>query len=273
MTTDEAGGKPLPERILEWLKSQGYPLEMRVARDLRAAGFAVTQSDFYRDPHSSTTWREIDVSARYVRMNREGYGYRSVQYLVECKHPSRTPWILLAGGGGLAGPARVSQRIINSGSAQLLDRLAQRQDVQTCSIFELAQHRAYGIRTALSDRSSTQDVPYQAVMAAASAAVAAADEADTVSRDGYFVLHLTMPVVVTDAPLFMCWLDERGDLVVEDITEADLVWRHGISGQPHTIVRILHSSQVAAWAQSSVDGTRAFLAAVDAYFEEQAVGE
>ena len=95
---------------------------------------------------------------------------------------------------------------------------------------ELAQHRAYGIRTALSDRSSTQDVPYQAVMAAASAAVAAADEADTVSRDGYFVLHLTMPVVVTDAPLFMCWLDERGDLVVEDITEADLVWRHGISG-------------------------------------------
>ena len=87
MTTDEAGGKPLPERILEWLKSQGYPLEMRVARDLRAAGFAVTQSDFYRDPHSSTTWREIDVSARYVRMNREGYGLWSVQYLVECKHP------------------------------------------------------------------------------------------------------------------------------------------------------------------------------------------
>lgn len=42
----------LEKKIEEWLEKQGYPLETRVARAFRNAGFNVVQSDYYRDPIS-----------------------------------------------------------------------------------------------------------------------------------------------------------------------------------------------------------------------------
>jgi hypothetical protein len=34
----------------EWLLSEGYPLEMRVAAQWRNGGFGVTQAHYYSDP-------------------------------------------------------------------------------------------------------------------------------------------------------------------------------------------------------------------------------
>ena len=50
----------LEKRVADWLKTQGYPLEMRVASALREVGFDVSQSEYYNDPDTQTS-REIDV--------------------------------------------------------------------------------------------------------------------------------------------------------------------------------------------------------------------
>lgn len=59
---EEKDTRPLPERLAEWLSSQGYPLEMRVAAALKDAGFNTVLSNHYSDPETNTP-REIDVVA------------------------------------------------------------------------------------------------------------------------------------------------------------------------------------------------------------------
>jgi len=64
-----AGEKPLEEKLLDWLKSEGYSLQMRTAQVFKEAGFDVSQSQCYLDPESDDL-REIDVVAS---INRHWY--------------------------------------------------------------------------------------------------------------------------------------------------------------------------------------------------------
>ena len=52
----------LVQKIRNWLDTQGYPLEMKVARCFQKAGFRVSSSEYYLDPDERKP-REIDVIA------------------------------------------------------------------------------------------------------------------------------------------------------------------------------------------------------------------
>jgi hypothetical protein len=55
----------LEGRIKAWLEKQGYPFEMRVAREFKRAGFMVETSTYYKDAEGSK-FREIDIVASRV---------------------------------------------------------------------------------------------------------------------------------------------------------------------------------------------------------------
>src|SRR4051794_18151031 len=80
----------LEEKILKWLKTQGYPLEMEAARAFKEAGFRVTPSEYYCDPETQKL-REIDVYATYV-VPGDIY-YLSIAVTVECKSGAKGPWV------------------------------------------------------------------------------------------------------------------------------------------------------------------------------------
>lgn len=77
-----------------WLNSVGFPLEMRVARTLRGAGFPnVYQGLHYRDPVENV-WREIDVSTLDV-FDSGWAGIRLlVRLVVECTYSASSPWVV-----------------------------------------------------------------------------------------------------------------------------------------------------------------------------------
>lgn len=50
----------LIRKVQAWLDSQGYPLEMKVARCFQNAGFHVSSSEYYIDPDEKKP-REIDL--------------------------------------------------------------------------------------------------------------------------------------------------------------------------------------------------------------------
>lgn len=73
----------LHDKLLAWLEKQGYPLEMRVAAQLRAqTQFHIRQGWYYTDPESMQS-REIDI----VATADEVMGYSTVQFLIDCKAP------------------------------------------------------------------------------------------------------------------------------------------------------------------------------------------
>ena len=70
----------MEDKIRKWLETQGYPLEMRVAREFKSHGFRVLQSEYYTDPESGAS-RETDVIA-HVQEELDGVLTR-VAFVIE----------------------------------------------------------------------------------------------------------------------------------------------------------------------------------------------
>jgi|GEM_PF-1472863 len=63
---------PIKE-VREFLSMNGFPFEMKVAREFQVARFGIHQSVYYRDPISETI-RELDVIAhRSERINDHNF--------------------------------------------------------------------------------------------------------------------------------------------------------------------------------------------------------
>lgn len=84
-------------RTRNWVETQGYPLEMKVAKTFRASGFEVRQSEMYKDELTSKG-REIDLIVFYPNV----MGVIQISLAIECKS-SRKPWVLFSTEGGGAG--------------------------------------------------------------------------------------------------------------------------------------------------------------------------
>jgi hypothetical protein len=80
---------PLREKLLAWLEKQGYPLEMKVAAQLRLkTQLHVRQGWHYQDPETAQS-REIDI----IATGSELHGFAAVHFAIECKAPNK-PWMI-----------------------------------------------------------------------------------------------------------------------------------------------------------------------------------
>ena len=83
----------LPEKLKNWLKNQGYSLEMRTARAFREAGFDVSQIGHYIDRETGKV-RQIDVLASLSKTIEETIV--QIKLIIECKYITElSPWIVL----------------------------------------------------------------------------------------------------------------------------------------------------------------------------------
>jgi hypothetical protein len=235
----ELDGKPLSDRVADWLAQQGYPLELQVAHQFRRAGARVFQSEYYIDPDSKSA-REIDVHASFT-VESPDYTIFRVAFMVECKVSRDKPWVLFTStGSSLAAPATVAQRPASRVGSGFLRRMAHNPAVQTLGLFALPDAPAYGLTQAFT---SGADVAYSAVLAASKAAAALKSEYDSADVNACVVIF---PLVVIDGRLFECGLDtEHGDVNVREVQRSTLVWRNRVVGEPHTIVSVLTLSSLA----------------------------
>jgi len=219
----------ITEKVRDWLKSQGYPLEMSVARAFRRVDANVQQSSYYLDPETDKS-REIDVRAKWYRFHETMWGQIDLQvfFLIACKSQQKNPWILFS-----SEPKKKNAFVRLPASPHgrmLLDWF--RAD-KTKSIIDISDHVSYGITQAFT---SGKDLPYEAVMSAAKAAVAEIvyhNRLHELYKDKFdkdFEISLdsviAIPIVVTDAPLFDCYLTEDDSLILDKIESGILEWHY-----------------------------------------------
>jgi hypothetical protein len=226
----------LETKLLQWLDTQGYPLEMRVARAFQREGFRVIQSDYYTDNDTGDS-REIDVLASIQTSDKDFF--IRVTFVVECKLSKDKPWILFSSEEcALADSARVSQRAASSLGRRVLHDLAPDVEVQTLPGFTIPELPAYGLTQAFS---SGHDVCYGAATAVADAAAAIAAEA---SKRQYGprpreVVEFVFPVIVTEARLFSATLESDSSLAIKEVQSSVLLWRNPVVGPPHTTIHVV----------------------------------
>jgi hypothetical protein len=231
------------KKIREWLQSQGYPLEMKVARLFHSHGFRIVQSEFYKDAETGTQ-RETDVTAR-IDCECNGV-YTRIQFVIECKSTPNKPWVLFTGGGAaLAAPARVAQRAASKYGTKALMRLCQRRDIQDLPQFQMHKRSAYGLTQAFT---TGNDITYAAATSVSKAVSAEIKKADTYTAGGDPICLIVFPLIVIDAELVETHLDDGGELAVNRINSGTLAWRHRLVGEPHTIIRVLRIAEVEAYA-------------------------
>jgi hypothetical protein len=199
-------------RIEEWLRQQGYPLEMRVADAFHQAGFHVFQGHSYEDPATKTP-REIDVQATHGLEFKVARGKKialTFEFSVECKSTSDKPWVAFA-----AKPSFLDGflKLEFAASFETLLFSMAVSDVMKSDLplppFGDAP-RVFGVAVALR-KASEHDLAFNAIMAAASAA--SHERAESLqanhresAKKGWLFFKIPIAAVVTNQPLFLASL-------------------------------------------------------------------
>jgi len=86
----ESSDKSIERKVLEWLKTEGWPFEIRVGREFAKNGWKVRHGEFYTDPVKSIP-REVDIIA--TTSSQDGTGVVNLDLVIECKVTRDKPWV------------------------------------------------------------------------------------------------------------------------------------------------------------------------------------
>jgi hypothetical protein len=250
--TDTGNGHSIPDsKVLNWLKKQGYSLEMRVAQVFKEAGFEVSQFETYVDPESNDL-REIDVVASIGR-HLDTIDVR-VTLFVECKY-ARKPWVIFTSPRRPV-PFAYFSRILRgkrdihewktqeSLQGRLLARILLslgRQTITRFSFFHVPQNAGYGMTETLREDTRAKDNAYIAIMQVTKCLEAhdaeiemsfqrAVEEYETrvyergLGRSDLSVFcSIAFPVVVVKGKLFECCLDANNEPAISEVNESIVI--------------------------------------------------
>jgi hypothetical protein len=226
----------LKSKVKEWIESQGYPLEMLVAREFLVNKFAVDQSALYADPETGEA-REIDVVAiKWSADPRPTHSWKlRVSWHIECKSSKDKPWVVT-----ILEDEKDQYRLsvltaIYSQSCILFlaKGIARRWVEEAFRDNPLLSPRRVGTglrRANLGKPHDNDDQAYKAVMSATKSAAAAARLFDNIEEQREKAERpitdngsssIAFPTIVVDSPIFEYSLNAQGEFT---LVERELSW-------------------------------------------------
>lgn len=250
--------KDLETKLAEWVKQEGFPFEMRVARAFQKAGFLITQSDYYKDPTTSAS-REVDVTA-LMNFYIKPIVIR-VEFLIECKSSKNKPWVVFCGEQEeLEAPAWVANRFASRAGLKILCDYAGSKEFQSLSLFRLRAPVGYGLQQASIDgkNNHNQDVAYAAMCGVGNAARASADYFRD-HLDASKILEFQFPVIAIEGRLFECRLSDNEEIEIKEVSFATLLWNNPIATPVHTLIDVRTDGSISSFAAECFHGTQQLL--------------
>jgi len=222
----------LNARLIDWLNTQGYPLEMNVAEVLHKLKYNVLQSEYFIDQESGNN-REIDIIAS---LHKEiGNTFIRISFIVECKVSREKPWIIFTSKNtSLAPPARVAQRAGSRKGKITLRNIAHKDEIQQLNLFSLPERSGYGLTQAFT---SGNDVAYNSCVSVSKATRSITERYDEQKNEKF--VNISFPVIVIDGKLIETYLDDNNEVCINEVNKGVLLWRNPIVGMPHTVITIL----------------------------------
>ncbi|MBI5961841.1 MAG: hypothetical protein HY863_00060 [Chloroflexi bacterium] len=236
MSTDD-----LQKAVHGWLKEQGFPLEMKVANVLSTLGFGIRQGWYFTDPEEGKP-REIDILA-FCNINT-GHPLM-LQFIIECKW-SKKPFVVFSYSDRTPKSPNPELQQANPVGKQFVNKIVSNGIINQLSLFSPTSPLGYAMTQAQismkstneTGQSSNKDEAFDALMKVAKATYSILQyyttRSDTVSKEGdaaqYVLAYLAFPMIVVDAPLFDCYLNEKGDAIVTPISQVLVNWSYPLLG-------------------------------------------
>lgn len=224
-------------KVREWLEKTGFPLEMAAAASLRQAGFFVRQSSTYADPQTDKG-REIDVLAS----DSDWLGDFETSFVVECK-ASRKPWVVLKSNDALASYNRLFSFAVMTQSARVAISKALDRGDPVSRYITRENSGGYGFRQAFSEDA---DPAYSAAINVLKACHGlVGGRTPGVPEQN----HVAFPVIVIDAPLFECSLQDDGELLITEVQESEFLFTAHLPTTVGCCIRVVTKPNLLAFGQ------------------------
>jgi len=242
--TDNATEKDLSNRVLQWLKSEGYPVEFAVASVFRKNGFSVRQSEYVMG-ESDESPREIDVVA--YRSLSLGEDLLRVYHVLECKWSGDKPWVVFSAPRKIAPSACIAQTIGSRVGQAVLWAAAGHEELHSLSIFETPPRPGFGGHQAFERQA---DRFWSAMQAVVSASTSLVTEYDHLKPEKKLYAAVAFPVVVVRGLLFEAYLkDDMSELLLEPVDKARLHWRGAASWRLHATVDVVAENHLSEFVK------------------------
>jgi hypothetical protein len=215
----------LESKILTWLRKQGFPLELKVAKAFQGQGFSVLQSSYYTDFEEQKP-RETDVIARlyshYEPIDSQFINELETYAVVECKSTDK-PWISFRGapiqhwGADLFLTNDYGKRLISSVRTK-----AGKTDLFTTKKY------CYSAAIAFNDEGRA----FSAMMSVMKAAESLYKEKSLLNEGelAAYVESVYIPIVhaaiVTSAPIFECSINDTYEIDVKEVAQSTVALQY-----------------------------------------------
>lgn len=226
----------LEKKIEDWLGSQGYSLEMRVAKMLRNAGFDVQQADYYHDEESSS-FREVDVIAKiYEDSDKVHY---CVNFIFECKVSKNHPWVIFKNKSKTDGKHRLMYFPGNKLGETMTGIYTFHKKAMSLPI--LSKHNSIGYTIVETLRSGEKkDNSYASLMSLSKALVSYAHHPKYTHAAGKKICEIFVPLIVVIGDLFEGYLDENNEIALNKVDNSAVLWSNPVCGNRVTVVTIIN---------------------------------
>jgi hypothetical protein len=234
----------LVEKVRTWLDDQGYPLEMRVARTFRKAGFNVAQSVCTFDRKSDRPF-EIDVLAKKdVSLTDRAI---CVSIVIECKDPKKEkPWLLFQPDKGVSDDTDwflFPKCAVSSLNGKQCAAIKNSEKARALSFLNSGQLGGYGLRQAFVEE---EDRAYRVMRTLTQATTSVTCISDALNERGFKIFEIAVPILVTTAPILAVRLEANNNIEIEQIAHGVLSWQH----VPRMLVHIVNESSLEAFSKS-----------------------
>lgn len=231
------------DKVKEWLKTQGFSLEMRTAAAFRKAGFSVRQSAHYFD-RGEGKGREMDVIA--TRQAKPGRS--AVHFVIECKSSSR-PWVVLVSSDTLSRIDR--NRLLGILSHAGLDTFSELQQSELSKLpwYLTPDECGYALRKAFA---GDRDDAFSASAAVCKAAqwTVLPMQMDDRRLPTY---ALSFPVIVVDTPILECRLDREGDTALSEVQQSQYLFEDHQVFDALVRMRVVHVDSLFDFAREAFE--------------------
>lgn len=225
--------------VHDWLKQQGYPLEMRVAKICADLNLGLFQGEYYLDP-SEDKKRETDVIAQYWESSPEKKVEFNVQFICECKSLKGKPkqWLLFSHQHTLI---RQPTLLCQTKEAEnLMTNLDSVEGFPPAGIFSGTFDSGYALT--LANREGNDDVAYAAMAAVMSAATHWKDPPrGLLGLYGAALIQIRIPIIVVSQPIYKASLTKKGELRVQKTPYGYLGFKRGAHAKSPDVF-LIHES-------------------------------
>lgn len=228
----------IKKNILDWLNSEGIPLEYRCANIFKQWKFVTFQGRYVNDFKTSVP-KEIDVIAqRTVKINDS---FLRIMYLTECKWSADKPWVIFTDSNSRISPsACIAQTISSNIADSILWLLAGDRDIQKLNIFKTPDRPGFNGKQAFSKQYDLVYSTLQSIISACYSEKKFYESYVKKPQDVFSQGTLIIPIIVIEGKLYETYFDtQKEEMVIEEKNQIRLHWKGSEAWNLHSTVDIV----------------------------------